>query len=179
MPMCHRFTYIFQYYAGLPTPLFGPSEGQSSIPIWRLARCHREKTAGGAASAEQHGSSRWTCFHHPAETIEPNNGPSRASAGILLESLDDIIGKCKDKVGYLCAERSRSGLPIIHAAPSLGNRGSRAAMQLWRWPFHRVGVGGQTSWSPDTGTMVVRCMTVRSPGELTLRIYRSAFYYGP
>ncbi|KAI3333182.1 hypothetical protein F4824DRAFT_251815 [Ustulina deusta] len=117
-------------------------------------------------------------FVTPADTIEPNNGPSRASAGILLESLDDIIGECKDKVGYLCAERSRSGLPIIHAAPSLGNRGSRAAMQLWRWPFHRVGVGGQTSWSPDTGTMAVRCMTVRSPGELTLRIYRSAFYYG-
>ncbi|KAI8952463.1 hypothetical protein F4801DRAFT_599888 [Xylaria longipes] len=54
----------------------------------------------------------------PAEPIETNNGQYRASAESLLESLDDIIRKCKDNDCYLYTGRSRSGVHIIHTAPS-------------------------------------------------------------
>ncbi|GAW12867.1 hypothetical protein ANO14919_022380 [Xylariales sp. No.14919] len=40
-----------------------------------------------------------------AESTKTNSGPYRASASSLLESLDDIIRKCTDQVGYLCTER--------------------------------------------------------------------------
>ncbi|KAI0458012.1 hypothetical protein F5B21DRAFT_462574 [Xylaria acuta] len=73
----------------------------------------------------------------PAESIETNNGQYRISAGSLLKSLDDIIGKCEYDAAYLYTGQNRPEVHIIHAAPSTMSSGSlhpKSANDISRHP---------------------------------------------
>ncbi|RWA13206.1 hypothetical protein EKO27_g1898 [Xylaria grammica] len=60
----------------------------------------------------------------PAEPIGTNTGPYRASAASLLESLEDIISKSKNKVDYLCTERGQLEVPTVRSTPGTISSGN-------------------------------------------------------